>query len=199
MGNRGCLHDDEGVVRHQWKGRRWISCELQHRDHEVALRSPGKYTPLFFENEASALAAGHRPCAHCRRDAFRVFLRAAERGLHRNPGSLRADALDAPVHAERTTPIEKRWKSKRRGSTHLRFVRCCYTPAEPIRRLAPRPCPVSGANTLPAFTWKAGACCFRLPMLRPLRWLCGNNILLAAVQEVDVPARPIKRHRNSGC
>tara|TARA_R110000868_G_scaffold411715_1_gene707941 strand:- start:10616 stop:11233 length:618 start_codon:yes stop_codon:yes gene_type:complete len=101
MGNRGCLHDNDGIIRYRWKGKRWITCALEYKDNKVPLRAPGRYTPLFFKDEVSALAAGHRPCSQCRRPAYRAFMAAVEmvRGL--NPGSLRADQIDAELHSER--------------------------------------------------------------------------------------------------
>lgn len=108
MGNRGCLHDHEGVIRRRWKEHRWIICQLSYKGHVVPLREPGLYTPLFFKDEASALAAGHRPCATCRRDAYSRFLRSVEAGHGLNPGSLKAAALDALLHEERTLPLNRR-------------------------------------------------------------------------------------------
>ena len=108
MGNRGCLHDHEGVIRRRWKERRWIICELSYKGHVVPLREPGLYTPLFFKDEASALAAGHRPCATCRRDDYKQFLRAVEAGKGLNPGSMNAKRLDDTLHEERLHTIDQR-------------------------------------------------------------------------------------------
>lgn len=101
MGNRGRLHDD-GVsrdVRRHHVGRAWIVCELSFRDRRVAQWAPGHYTPLFFLDEAVALAAGHRPCAECRRPAYTAFrdLVAAANGASR----LSAPELDRLLHEER--------------------------------------------------------------------------------------------------
>jgi hypothetical protein len=98
-GNRGCLHDDEGRIRRRWNGRRWISCRLHFKDWQrTALLQPGKYTELFFLDEATAFAAGHRPCALCRREDYNRFVSLwAE--LH--PGQRGADAIDAQLHGER--------------------------------------------------------------------------------------------------
>lgn len=101
MGNRGCLHDDEGIIRHRWKGKRWISCVLDYKDNRAPLRKPGRYTALFFKDEVSALAAGHRPCAKCRPAAFKAFCTAIEKFFRLNPGSLRAGDIDAMLHRER--------------------------------------------------------------------------------------------------
>jgi hypothetical protein len=93
-GNRGCLHDDAGRVRRRWATRRWIACRLEYRGwHRSPLMQPGRFTELFFLDEATAFAAGHRPCALCRRDDYVRFLELlGERG---------ADALDERLHAER--------------------------------------------------------------------------------------------------
>jgi hypothetical protein len=97
-GNRGCLHDAEGRIRRSWQVRRWIACRLAFRGRRRSpLMQPGRYTELFFLDEATALAAGHRPCAECRRpdyDRFSSFWRS----LH---GDVGADAIDLRLHAER--------------------------------------------------------------------------------------------------
>jgi hypothetical protein len=98
-GNRGCLHDADGRIRRRYAGRRWIACRLRFRDwHRGPLLQPGRFTELFFLDEATAFAAGHRPCALCRRADY---IRFGElwAGLH--PGEAGADAIDARLHAER--------------------------------------------------------------------------------------------------
>lgn len=98
-GNRGCLHDAGGELRRPSTGRRWIACRLQFRGPRRApLMAPGRYTELFFLDEATALAAGHRPCAECRREDYRR-LTALWAQLH--PGQRGADAIDAQLHTER--------------------------------------------------------------------------------------------------
>ena len=69
MGNRGCLHDEQQRIRRPFVGKRWIICVLEFRGRHRAVMSPGRYTELFFLDEATALAAGHRPCAECQRSA----------------------------------------------------------------------------------------------------------------------------------
>ena len=67
-GNRGCLHDEDGRIRRSYAGKRWIACRLEFRGWlRRPLLQPGKFTELFFLDEATAFAAGHRPCALCRR------------------------------------------------------------------------------------------------------------------------------------
>src|SRR3989441_11130610 len=75
-GNRGCLHDDAGRIRRRYNGKRWISCLLQfegRRRHPLI--QPGRYTGLFFLDEATAFAAGDRPCWPCRRDDYERVLK----------------------------------------------------------------------------------------------------------------------------
>ena len=93
-GNRGCLHDDQGRIRRRWATKHWIACRLEFRGwHREPLMQPGKFTELFFLDEATAFAAGHRPCALCRRADYRRFIAMLDA-----PG---ADAIDAQLHAER--------------------------------------------------------------------------------------------------
>jgi hypothetical protein len=101
-GNRGCLHDADGHIRRRYNGKRWIACRLQFRGWQrKALLQPGRFTELFFLDEATAFAAGHRPCALCRREDF-VRLGEIWRRLHQ--GQTGADAIDAQLHAERLDP-----------------------------------------------------------------------------------------------
>src|ERR1700742_2751138 len=73
-GNRGCLHDDEGRIVRRYAVRRWIACRLAFKDWQRGeLLQPGKFTELFFLDEATAFAAGHRPCALCRREDYDAF------------------------------------------------------------------------------------------------------------------------------
>jgi hypothetical protein len=104
-GNRGCLHDDSGRIRRRFSGRRWIACRLEFKGwHRQPLLQPGRFTELFFLDEATAFAAGHRPCALCRREDYDRF-GALWRELH--PGQIGADAIDAQLHSERVTPTTR--------------------------------------------------------------------------------------------
>ena len=69
MGNRGGpLHnDDKALRRRRWVSKQWICCVLDFKDRHREVMQPGRYTELFFLDEATALAAGHRPCFECRR------------------------------------------------------------------------------------------------------------------------------------
>jgi hypothetical protein len=103
--NRGCLHDSEGRIRRSYAVKRWIACQLEFRGWQrPALLMPGRFTELFFLDEATALAAGHRPCALCRRADYE-HLRAA----WSEPGA-GADAIDDRLHAER---LDSRTRARR--------------------------------------------------------------------------------------
>jgi hypothetical protein len=101
MGNRGCLHGpDRTLLTARWRSRLWISCVLVWRDVRRDPMPPGRWTALFFLDEATALAAGHRPCAYCRRADFAAFAEAW-RQAHRLQARPRAPEIDARLHAER--------------------------------------------------------------------------------------------------
>jgi hypothetical protein len=107
-GNRGCLHDDLGRIRRQWAVRRWIACRLEFRGwHRSPLLQPGKFTELFFLDEATAFAAGHRPCALCRHEDYVRFC-DVWRQSHGDP--VGADAIDLHLHSER---IDVRTRDRR--------------------------------------------------------------------------------------
>ncbi|MFY0619529.1 hypothetical protein [Shimia sp.] len=102
MGNRGILHDDtahqHGQLTHRrWRHKAWVCCVLAFKDRRRRLMAPNRYTELFFFDEAVAFAAGHRPCAECRRADHRSFLTAAE---HRGD----TPSFDTELHAARAIP-----------------------------------------------------------------------------------------------
>ena len=104
-GNRGCLHDGDGRIRRSYQGRRWIACRLAFRGRRRSpLMRPGRFTELFFHDEATAFAAGHRPCAECRREDYDRF---AGLWLDRH-GERGADAIDARLHEERVDATRSR-------------------------------------------------------------------------------------------
>jgi hypothetical protein len=101
MGNRGRLHEGAGtrdIVRnHQSKA--WITCVLEFRGRRVRQWTPNHYTPLFFLDEAVAFAAGHRPCAECRRSDYNAYRQA----WHETHGGAvpYAKDMDDQLHRER--------------------------------------------------------------------------------------------------
>ena len=94
-GNRGCLHDDQKRLgRARWKGKAWIICALEFKGWKRQVMSPRTWTELFFLDEAVALAAGHRPCALCRRAAYDGYRDAWG-------GQPKAAQMDAALHGSR--------------------------------------------------------------------------------------------------
>jgi hypothetical protein len=109
MGNRGCIHRPDrtlGVTR--WRSKMWICCVLDWNGWKRDVMPPGRWTALFFLDEATALAAGHRPCGYCRRADHRSFGASwqAARNLAVRPY---AWEMDVALHAER---VESRTRAK---------------------------------------------------------------------------------------
>jgi hypothetical protein len=106
MGNRGILHDDQGnLTAKRWTHPNWVACLTKFKGIRQTINAPGSYTQLFFLDEATALAAGHRPCGYCRREDFNRFREAWLRG---NPQADLDDTaamgvVDRIIHAERVT------------------------------------------------------------------------------------------------
>jgi hypothetical protein len=100
MGNRGVLHDDENRIVARWRSRRWITCVLSFRGRHREVFAPHRYSELFFLDEVTSLAAGHRPCAECRRARYEEF-RAAWAAAHGGGSPASADEIDRALHAER--------------------------------------------------------------------------------------------------
>jgi len=101
-GNRGVLHKSDktlGVSR--WKHPHWIICALEYKGWQRRVMTPGRWTELFFLDEAVALSAGHRPCALCRRAAYNRFLDAWQGAFGDRP---KAPALDGALHRARLVP-----------------------------------------------------------------------------------------------
>jgi hypothetical protein len=94
LGNRGGKfhRDDRTLGKRRWASRHWIACELHYKDmhHEPMGRG---YTSLFFLDEVTALAAGHRPCFFCRRQEAKAFL-----------GDRKVEDFDRVLHDERLRP-----------------------------------------------------------------------------------------------
>ncbi|MEO1720726.1 MAG: hypothetical protein AAFR23_10945, partial [Pseudomonadota bacterium] len=102
MGNRGGrIHgSDKRLGKRRWASRAWIACVLDFKARHRTVMAPNSYTELFFLDEATALAAGHRPCYECRRRDARLFAAAWSKanGLTTPP---RAPDMDRILHADR--------------------------------------------------------------------------------------------------
>lgn len=103
-GNRGGrFHgDDRTLGAPRWKSRQWITCLCAFKNRRNVVFGK-RYTDLFFLDEPTALAAGHRPCFECRRDRALAYRKAID-----PTGALRADDLDRRLDAERREGRAKR-------------------------------------------------------------------------------------------
>ncbi|SFH37986.1 hypothetical protein [Modicisalibacter xianhensis] len=104
LGNRGRLHDADKTIVRAWKTKAWVTCSLEYVDIQRTIFSPDSYSELFFLDEATAFAAGHRPCGSCRNRRYREF---KVKWLAANPGLVTGEnpsiaAIDRVLHAERT-------------------------------------------------------------------------------------------------
>jgi hypothetical protein len=98
-GNRGCLHDhNQNIVRYS-HGRTWAICLLDYKGIRRQLMAPRRLTELFFLDEPTALAAGHRPCGECRLSDYRDFRNAWAAAYPDKEA--KAPAIDALLHADR--------------------------------------------------------------------------------------------------
>lgn len=144
MGNRGILHDGArrlGAAR--WRHAHWIACLTEFGGRRRVPMTPGRYTELFFLDEAVALAAGHRPCAECRREDWRRFLAAWRDGIE--DGVRGAADLDRTLHEARLLP---RGRLQRRHEAEIAAL-----PDGAFILAGQEPCLVRGDRLLP---WSPG-------------------------------------------
>lgn len=100
MGNRGCLHDDQGIIRKAFARKAWVTCRLEWKGIRRAVFAPGRYSELFFLDEATAFAAGHRPCNDCRSDDYKAFNLAFSKAFASGI-KVKAEAMDQQIHSDR--------------------------------------------------------------------------------------------------
>jgi hypothetical protein len=164
MGNRGSIHRGHDIAR-PWACRRWIACVLEFRGWRAPQWEPGRWTALFFLDEAVALAAGHRPCALCRRADYVRFQSAWAAAVG---GSTRADDMDLRLHADRVDGRAQR--------THPRPW--AALPDGVFVAFDDRPCRVAGDRLVP---WDVAG--YGEPVSRPLH---GQVTVLTPRATVDV-------------
>jgi len=113
-GNRGCLHNDRREIRRRWTTRAWITCLLEFRGRHRDIMPPGRWTALFFLDEATGLAAGHRPCGECRNADYRRFKQAWCAG---NGGDVTEPVglIDVRLQAERIARPRPTWMAPLAG------------------------------------------------------------------------------------
>ncbi len=105
LGNRGILHDDHRHIVRYSQVRRWLACRLEFRGIRRTIMRPHSYTELFFLDEATAFAAGHRPCAECRRADYRRFCSLWETCFG---GPVGADIIDRKLQMDRLAGRRKK-------------------------------------------------------------------------------------------
>ena len=107
-GNRGIIHDPatKTLLKKRWSSPAWITCVCEFRGWRRKVMGGRSWTELFFLDEATAFAAGHRPCFFCRRDDANRFRAAWEEG--NGVANIRAREMDAVLHRERLDRGKKR-------------------------------------------------------------------------------------------
>ena len=107
-GNRGIIHDPatKSLLNKRWASPAWLICLCEFRGWRREVMGERSWTELFFLDEATALAAGHRPCFFCRRDDANRFRAAWEEG--NGVKNVLADDMDTVLHRERLDGRAKR-------------------------------------------------------------------------------------------
>jgi hypothetical protein len=110
-GNRGIIHDPatKTLLNRRWSSKAWLTCVCEFRGRRRDVMATRSWTELFFLDEATSFAAGHRPCFYCRRDDANAFRGAWERG--NGVGGVRAPEIDEVLHTERLNGKAKRLHS----------------------------------------------------------------------------------------
>lgn len=115
FGNRGgCMHKDKKLVGRPWTNERWICCLLEFKGRKRCLMTEGLYTELFFLDETTAFAAGHRPCMECRRPDANRFIEAWSKAHLPPRQKLKTiNHIDEIAHRERIDPKSRLQKTSR--------------------------------------------------------------------------------------
>ena len=115
MGNRGGrLHNDRRqLTAKRWTSKHWICCRLSFQGRQRQVMAANRYTELFFLDEATAFAAGHRPCAECRRSDFNSFIRMWAEIRDRDE-RIYVREIDNQLHLERlaTGKVKRRHEAR---------------------------------------------------------------------------------------
>lgn len=130
MGNRGVLHDRNGIIR-SWKSTAWITCRLDYKNNKRTIMAPGRYTELFFLDEATSFSAGHRPCSLCRYNEANHFKNLWKVTFHadRNTGY---EEIDKWLHFDRITEmgLKKSFEETFSNLPNGSFVKLTYDSGE---------------------------------------------------------------------
>jgi hypothetical protein len=110
LGNRGIIHNVQKQIVRPYQHQSWVTCRLRFKNRKRKIMSPSTYTELFFLDESTAFAAGHRPCGECRRERYRQFKELWVRAnLKKQANNIKVSVIDSVMHKER---INKRVKVK---------------------------------------------------------------------------------------
>ncbi len=130
------MHRDKRLVGRPWTNQRWICCLLEYKGRKRELMAPGLYTELFFLDEATAFAAGHRPCMECRRPDAKRFIEAwAAAHLPNGQVLQTVSHIDEIAHRERIDPATRRQRTARMQLSTLPdgvFVTLDEAPEKPL-------------------------------------------------------------------
>lgn len=139
MGNRGCIHDDtKQLLKRRWARPAWVTCSLvSNSGNKRTLMTPGKYTELFFTDEAVSFAAGHRPCRQCRYEAYSRFQQAFGKAFPELGPRPSATTMDKALHnsrVDRETRQQKRYEAKLEDLPVGAFFVAQETPSPILKR-----------------------------------------------------------------
>jgi hypothetical protein len=160
LGNRGSIHRGRTIVR-PWQVRRWITCALTYKEWVAPQWQPGRWTALFFWDEAVALAAGHRPCALCRHADFVRWLDAWEAAHGQRP---RVDPMDRVLHAERVGRVERAGGTRGRTAKRTHRLPWADLPAGTFAVVDDQPVLVLDDRLVP---WAPSPAGYGPPLQRP--------------------------------
>ena len=109
MGNRGVIHNDKQITK-LFKHKAWIICALEFKGRKRTVMTPGRWTELFFLDEATAFAAGHRPCFECRKDDAQRFKSCWIKGNPKYNFSMKTSIrqIDEIIHRDRIDSEKKK-------------------------------------------------------------------------------------------
>lgn len=108
MGNRGILHNSQKQIFRHYQHQSWVTCLLEFKGRHRQVMTPKQYTELFFLDEATAFAAGHRPCGECRRQRYLEFKHLwVSVNLGKDPQKVKISEINRWMHQERVQAGKK--------------------------------------------------------------------------------------------
>ncbi len=198
MGNRGDLHAPDGSLGKQWRSRRWISCLLDTGDSwKAPMDAPGHYYPLFFHDEAVALAAGHRPCGECRPDALAAFIAAWKKGHGYKPSDwVPLREIDGQLHHARLAEMHRRRRVDIASLPNGVFVWCPTFDSRPLLKIDGELCPWSHAGYEASAPISTDGCSTYLltPTMIVQALAAGYSVSQPKILQLVATAEPIDPH-----